>query len=102
MSGSDHVHRAAGCRGSRGEADRPTHVRRHRLRHHQPRWAECGKAPVLVARVGATIECKDIDGMKYTLRDWHMREIGRGQVKDGVLNIPGDKAVFVIELTRGQ
>ncbi len=63
-------------------------------------WAETGKAPVLVARVGVTIRCKDIDGMKYTLRDWHMRDIGQGTVKDGVLTVPADKPIFIIELAR--
>ncbi|HUS45050.1 MAG TPA: hypothetical protein VM219_03350, partial [Phycisphaerae bacterium] len=64
-------------------------------------WAEQpGKAPVLVARVGVTIQCKDIEGMKYTLRDWNMRDIGQGTVKDGVLTVPADKPIFIIELTR--
>jgi len=59
-----------------------------------------GKEPVLVARVGVTITCKDIDGMAYTMRDWQMKEIGRGVISDGVLNIPADQPIFVIELRR--
>ena len=51
-------------------------------------------------RVGVTIECKDIDGMKFTLRDWHMQKIGEGTVEGGVLRIPNDKPVFVVELER--
>jgi len=51
-------------------------------------------------RVGVTIECKDIDGMKYVMRDWHMRDIGQGTVAGGVLKVPADKPVFVIELAR--
>jgi hypothetical protein len=59
-----------------------------------------GKEPVLVARVGATIQCKDIDGMSYVLRDWHLKDLGQGTIKNGVLKIPADKPVFVIELRR--
>jgi len=61
---------------------------------------EPGKEPVLVARVGVTISCKDIDGMKYVQRDWHLRELGTGTVAGGALKIPSDKPVFIVELTR--
>jgi hypothetical protein len=59
-----------------------------------------GKAPVLVARVGATIECKAIDGMKYVLRDWHMRPIGEGKVEGGTITISSQQPVFIVELSR--
>jgi len=68
--------------------------------HHGAWPSSPGKVPVLVARVGVTIECKDIDGMKFTLRDWHMKDIGQGVVKGGVLTVPADKPVFFVELTR--
>ena len=42
-----------------------------------------GELPVLVARVRATVQCKAIDGMEYTLRGWEMEEIARGTVKGG-------------------
>jgi hypothetical protein len=61
---------------------------------------EAGELPVQVARVGCTIECPAIDGMSYTLRDYHMKPIGRGTVRGGKLTVPADKPVFVVELTR--
>jgi len=65
-----------------------------------PWAADAGHEPVLVARVGVTVVCKDVDGMRYVLRDWHMREIGRGTVRNGALKVPADKPVFIVELTR--
>ncbi len=62
--------------------------------------ANSGKSPVLVARVGVTITCKDIDGMGYTLRDWKMKNIGQGLIKNGVLTVPADEPIFIIELRR--
>jgi hypothetical protein len=38
--------------------------------------------------------------MSYTLRDWHLRDVERGTVTDGKLNIPADLPVFVVELIR--
>lgn len=63
-------------------------------------WPIPGKAPVLVARVGVTVSCPAIDGMRYTFLDWHMRPIERGAVEGGILRIPADKPVFVVELQR--
>jgi hypothetical protein len=59
-----------------------------------------GTWPVLVARVGATIEAPALDGMQYTQRDWHMNPIRTGVVRAGQLTIAADQPVFVIELTR--
>jgi hypothetical protein len=59
-----------------------------------------GGLPVLVARVGARVEAPAMNGMRYTFRDWHMKEIGRGTVSGGALTIPADKPVFVVELER--
>jgi len=59
-----------------------------------------GTTPVLVVRVGATVECRDLDGMRYTMRDWHMRSVGEGVVENGTLHVPADKPVFLIDLER--
>jgi hypothetical protein len=62
--------------------------------------ARMGGFPVLTARVGATVQAPQLNGMRYVLRDWHMKEIGRGTVSGGILTIPADKPIFVIELQR--
>ncbi|MEX0653821.1 MAG: hypothetical protein WD151_06835 [Phycisphaeraceae bacterium] len=59
-----------------------------------------GELPVLVARVAGTVHSDAIDGMRYTLYDWHMEPIGEGVVEGAALHIPNDQPVFVIELTR--
>ncbi len=59
-----------------------------------------GEAPVLVARVGGTVQSPAISGMRYTFYDWSMQPIGKGVVKDGKLVIPADKEIFVVELER--
>jgi len=63
-------------------------------------WPIPGKAPVLVARVGVTVEARGIDGMAYTLLDWHMRPLERGTVRGGAIRIPAEKPVFIVELER--
>lgn len=67
---------------------------------HGCKVAEPGGLPVLVARVGARIECDAIDGMRYTLRDYEMNVIGEGVVRDGVLEISAADPVFLVELER--
>jgi hypothetical protein len=62
--------------------------------------SNAGKTPVLVARVSATVTAPALDGMRYTLRDWHLREIGSGIVTGGTVQIPADRPVFMIELQR--
>ena len=59
-----------------------------------------GKLPVLTARVAATVQSPALQGMKYTLRDWNMKDIGNGTIDDGTLAIPNDRPVFIVELTR--
>jgi hypothetical protein len=59
-----------------------------------------GTLPVLHARVQADVHAPAVDGMRYTLRDWHMRKIGEGGVKGGVLRLDGRKPVFLVELER--
>lgn len=61
-----------------------------------------GHLPVLHARVAGVVTAPSLDGMRYTLRDWHMNPLGEGVVEQGVLNIPNDleRTVFVIELER--
>lgn len=65
-----------------------------------PTGTEAGEAPVLVARVAATAQSPALDGMRYTLIDWHMNEIGSGVVADGALAIPSDQPMFCVELSR--
>ncbi len=61
-----------------------------------------GGMPVLTARVAATVHAPALNGMSYTLRDWHMQPLGTGKVVNGMLKVPNDLPlpVFVIELTR--
>ena len=59
-----------------------------------------GSLPVLVARVAGTVKGKAIAGMKYTMYDWTMKEIGSGTVANGGLRVSNDKPVFFIRLTR--
>jgi len=60
-----------------------------------------GKLPVRYARVAGTITAPALRGMKYSLRDWHDREIGNGKVSDaGEIKVPNDQFVWVVELTR--
>ncbi|MEX2607200.1 MAG: hypothetical protein WD708_07620 [Kiritimatiellia bacterium] len=68
----------------------------------QPRYAKtkAGGLPVLVARVGATLEAPALRGMSYRFLDWHFNEIGSGTLEEGVLNIPPDLPVSIIKLTR--
>jgi len=61
---------------------------------------ERGTLPVLVSRVGGKISAPFLDGMTYILRDWHLREIGRGRIDGGSLTIPVELPVFVVELNR--
>ena len=64
-------------------------------------WAaNGGTLPVLVARVGVTVNCAAIDGMKYAFKDWHMRTIGEGTITHATLAIPNDQKIFIIELSR--
>ncbi len=59
-----------------------------------------GDAPVLVARVAATVQCPALDGMTYTFYNWRLEPIDSGVVADGRLAVPADQPVFCIELTR--
>jgi hypothetical protein len=59
-----------------------------------------GSLPVLVARVGATIQSSALNGFQYTLRDWNWDIIGQGTISDGKLTISNTQPVFVVELSR--
>jgi hypothetical protein len=59
-----------------------------------------GRLPVLVARVAAKIQAPMLDGMMYVFRDWHLKDIGSGTIRNGVLEIPNDKPIFCIDLSR--
>jgi hypothetical protein len=59
-----------------------------------------GTAPVQVARAGATITAPMLNGMSYKLLDWNMKVIGTGVISGGKFDIPADKPVFCMQLTR--
>jgi len=62
---------------------------------------KAGRTPVLVARAGARISASALAGMRYLMRDWRLQPIGEGTVgKDGVLKVPADKPIYIMELTR--
>jgi hypothetical protein len=59
-----------------------------------------GGLPVLVARVACTVEMPMLDRARYRMLDWHLREVGSGAVEGGILRVPSDRPVFLIELER--
>ncbi len=59
-----------------------------------------GELPVLHARVAGTVAAPALDGMRYTMYDWHMEPIDEGTVENGELRIPNDLPIFVVELER--
>jgi hypothetical protein len=59
-----------------------------------------GRSPVLVARVGALVDMPMLDGMRYSMKDWHFNTLDEGAVENGVLRISAGKPVFFVELTR--
>jgi len=59
-----------------------------------------GDLPVLTARVAGTVTCPAIDGMRWTMLDWHMQPLASGTVNGGKIDIPSDQPVFVVELER--
>jgi hypothetical protein len=65
-----------------------------------PPGTQGGQLPVLMARVGATISAPALNGMKYTMRDWHLNPISSGTITGGMLRVPADKPVFTIQLER--
>lgn len=56
--------------------------------------------PVTVARAGGRVTSAALSGMAWRTLDWHLREIAKGTVTNGILDIPADQPVFTIELTR--
>ncbi len=68
--------------------------------YRPPEGTVQGSLPVLVARVGATIEAPALNGMTFILRDWHMEEIGRGIVRDGRFQLSPDQPVFLVQFQR--
>jgi len=72
----------------------------HPLAARAPNRRARGKLPVLVARVGADVNCRAIDHMRYAMYDWHMKEIGSGVVRNAKITIPNDKPIFVIRFER--
>ncbi len=72
----------------------------HVVEFFAPPLSNQGTLPVLVARVGATIENAACAGMKYRFVDWNGVELETGIMTNGVLTIPTSKPVFYVELTR--
>ncbi len=58
-----------------------------------------GKPAVAYARAGATVTSGPLQGMKYRYLDWHFNELASGTV-GATLQVPNDKPIFIIELTR--
>ncbi len=65
-----------------------------------PSVANRGTLPVLVARVGATLQNDALDGMHYTFRNWHMKALQTGVIQNGKLVIPAEEPIYIIELKR--
>jgi len=66
-----------------------------------PPGTKAGGLPVLVTRVGGTIHAPGLVGMTWHLRDWNLDTIESGIVgADGILVIPADRPVFVVDLKR--
>jgi hypothetical protein len=60
-----------------------------------------GDAPILVTRVGATIQASALSGMRYKMLDFNEKILAEGVIgTDGRLKIPADKPVWLTELTR--
>lgn len=67
----------------------------------QGAWVETGKLPVLVARVGVTVRHPGLAGMRWIIKDWHMRPIAEGVVGgDGSFTLGSDQAAFVVSFAR--
>jgi hypothetical protein len=62
-----------------------------------PGWTDF---TVIVARVGATVGMPMLNGTKYTLRDFNLKVIGSGTVKNGTFTMRPEQPVFVVEFTR--
>ncbi len=71
------------------------------LRQGAKTLSVAGTKPVLFTRVGATISGEALSGMKYSFKDWTLREIATGTIDDdGRLVIPADLPVFTVDLER--
>jgi len=60
-----------------------------------------GVLPVLVWRVSATVEAPMLEGVRYRLLDWRLRQIRAGTVKGGVLKLRAEDPVYLVEFVRG-
>ncbi len=72
----------------------------HPSPYKPPSGTVAGEAPVLVARVAASVQSPAIDGMRYTFFNWRLEPIHSGVVEGRRLLVPADQPVFCIELTR--
>ncbi|MCL1888358.1 MAG: hypothetical protein FWF96_05760 [Kiritimatiellaeota bacterium] len=68
-----------------------------------PSGTKGGNLPVLYARVGGRVTLDALAGMTYEFLDWGKQPIGSGTVPaNGALDIPVDKPIWVVRLTRGE
>jgi len=64
-------------------------------------WAKNGgSTPILVSRVGATIQSPVLVGMRYQFLDWNLKALGDGLISDGTLRVPGELPIFLVNLSR--
>lgn len=64
-------------------------------------WAKNGgSTPVLVSRVGATIQSPALTGMRYQFLDWNLKPLGDRLISDGTLRVPGELPIFLVNLSR--
>lgn len=60
-----------------------------------------GTLPVLEARVAASVRGRALIGMRYSFLGWDMKQITSGTIgADGVLKVPSNLPIWIIELTR--
>lgn len=72
----------------------------HPLAQGAPERRQWGEEPVLVARAGATVSCGALNGMEYTVYDWHMKPLASGTITDGRITVRNDEPVFVVRFER--
>jgi len=61
---------------------------------------KAGMLPVQVTRVGATVKCDAMNGMRYIMRDWNGAPIGSGVIQSSQIVIPSNLPVFAVEMSR--
>jgi hypothetical protein len=84
--------------------DEEAHANRPYTRTREWSWdldnLNLGEEPVLVTGVGAVVRGEVLNGMSYRMLDWHFRELKKGKINNGIIEIPADLPVFIVELSR--